>query len=246
MLNTVNKGSIWTGEIVFVKKNGEAGICKTSVIPLERDGLIIGTVGVNHDITDYVRIQNELKEAHDQLEVRVKKKTESLIEEYAQRREVEKRFIHLADNVNAYIWVQDMITKEFQYVSPGYQKMTGYSQTELYKDATAWLNIIYPDDRGIIIQQMKKYAIGVPFSLKYRIVDKDKHVKWVWNRGFPHSGEENGETTMLGVVEDITELKEMVQMLLEQKFELEKKKLHLNDILSKMGLKSSIVQGKKC
>ncbi len=53
----------WVGQINFIRKDGSEGLCETTVVPmLDKSHQIVGTIGVNRDITEQKRAQeNENK-----------------------------------------------------------------------------------------------------------------------------------------------------------------------------------------
>ncbi|MBW2039217.1 MAG: PAS domain S-box protein [Deltaproteobacteria bacterium] len=58
----------WSGEINFIRKDGTEGVCESIVVPLrdERNN-IIATVGVNRDITERKRAEEELQQSFEKL-----------------------------------------------------------------------------------------------------------------------------------------------------------------------------------
>ncbi len=119
----------WSGENVHVKKNGEAIYVLSSVSVLkEKSGGTIGMLAVMRDITQRRRLEDELKKAYDELELKVKERTGELsranerleheIEErkgtesslrsaYAENKQLKDRF--QAEN----IYLHKVIDKEF-------------------------------------------------------------------------------------------------------------------------------------
>jgi PAS domain S-box-containing protein len=62
ILERIKQQGRWSGEIHFIRKNGNQGICETTVISLQDEqGQIVGTVGVNHDITENKRAKEALQ-----------------------------------------------------------------------------------------------------------------------------------------------------------------------------------------
>ena len=54
------RDNCWSGEITFIRKDGAEGICETVVVPLyDRRRQLVGTIGLNHDIT--IRKQTEIQ-----------------------------------------------------------------------------------------------------------------------------------------------------------------------------------------
>ena len=69
IVDTVSQVGRWAGEVDFVDKSGGTRTCETVVVPLrDADGTIIGTIGLNHDITDRLRTARELQDAKEAAE----------------------------------------------------------------------------------------------------------------------------------------------------------------------------------
>jgi PAS domain S-box-containing protein len=73
-----------------LRPNGEVMWTSTTKVPMrDATGKIVGLVGVNRDITDRIKAEEALRQAHDQLEQRVAGRTNELILENAERRKAE-------------------------------------------------------------------------------------------------------------------------------------------------------------
>jgi diguanylate cyclase (GGDEF)-like protein/PAS domain S-box-containing protein len=99
---------------------------------------------------------------------------------------------------------------KFVYVSELYQKLSGYTDTELI--GTYSLNNIYPDDREMVreeaIKCLKENRLE-PYE--YRFINKKGDVMWVWETITPIVYKE--ERATLGSFMDITERKRMEKAL---------------------------------
>ena len=59
----------WSGEITFIGKDGRSGICETVVVPLrDRQGQVVATIGLNHDITERKQAEEALRQKTKALE----------------------------------------------------------------------------------------------------------------------------------------------------------------------------------
>ena len=99
---------------------------------------------------------------------------------------------------------------KFVYVSELYQKLSGYTDTELI--GTYSLNNIYPDDREMVREEAIKCLKGESFEpYEYRFVKKNNKVMWVFETITPIVYKEDRAT--LGSFMDITERKRMEEAL---------------------------------
>ena len=99
---------------------------------------------------------------------------------------------------------------KFVYVSELYQKLSGYTDTELL--GTYSLNYIYSDDREMVREEAIKCLKGESFEpYEYRFVKKNDEVMWVLETITPILYKE--ERATLGSFMDITERKLMEKAL---------------------------------
>jgi len=69
----------WAAEIRFRRQDGSEGVCETVMVPLrDENGLMVGTISINRDVTDRKRAEAELQKAHAELEKRVEERTAEL------------------------------------------------------------------------------------------------------------------------------------------------------------------------
>jgi diguanylate cyclase (GGDEF)-like protein/PAS domain S-box-containing protein len=119
---------------------------------------------------------------------------------------------HLAKAIisNAGVGIYIVQHGKFVYVSELYQKLTGYSETELI--GTYSFNNIYPDDREMVREEAIKCLKGERFEpYEYRFVKKNNEVMWVLETITPIVYKEDRAT--LGSFMDITGRKLMEEQL---------------------------------
>lgn len=56
-------------------------------------------------------------------------------------------FRELAETINEVFWLCSPDFSTFYYVSPAYDRFTGYARSEVYDDPTSWLRHVHEDDR---------------------------------------------------------------------------------------------------
>jgi PAS domain S-box-containing protein len=127
-------------QLEAVKKDGSHIVIEISHTTLVRDGISFGTQGIIRDVTDRIKAQQELQEAHDKLESRVQQRTaelagavEKLQKEIAERkraeeslRQAEERFRTIFENavVGIYRTTPD---GQIQMANPAIVKLMGYN-----------------------------------------------------------------------------------------------------------------------
>lgn len=121
--------------------------------------------------------------------------------------EKEKRFRQVAENIDEVIWIREQKTGEFLYLSPVAELLWGRPTEDLVRNRTLWLHTVHSEDRDRV---RGGYAEGIAagaFSLEYRIVRGDGEVRWVRDRGFPITDDDNLVIRIAGIVTDITSSK---------------------------------------
>ncbi|MCB9077578.1 MAG: PAS domain S-box protein [Anaerolineaceae bacterium] len=65
----LQKTGYWHGEIQFMRKNNQIGVCDRVVVPLlDQHNRMIGRISINQDITDCKKAETELREKNAQME----------------------------------------------------------------------------------------------------------------------------------------------------------------------------------
>lgn len=75
---------------------------------------------------------------------------------------------------------------------------------------------LHPDDYDIVMNNMKEHLVGKrdAYEVEYRIMHKDGHYLWYYDRGIVTQRDESGKPLMLqGIVFDITETKKIEERL---------------------------------
>jgi two-component system, cell cycle sensor histidine kinase and response regulator CckA len=138
-----------------------------------------------------------------------------------QIRESEVRFRELADNVREIFFVLDPQTWRALYVSPAYESITGYTQAEAYAGPFRWADGIHPEDQERVLATTQESArTGAFATVVYRVVRPDKTIRWVRARGTPVRDGAGQVVRLVGIAEDITDLKGTeAQLVQAQKME---------------------------
>ncbi len=95
-----------------------------------------------------------------------------------------------------------------EFISDGCEEITGYQPIDIINNKKfSYASIIHPDDRHLGIPEINKALKGkTTFEIEYRIIDKDKRIKWVWEKG---QGVYNNNKLLYieGFITDITQRK---------------------------------------
>ncbi len=102
------------------------------------------------------------------------------------------------------------------FLSDAMEGITGYSASDfmLPQPKRRWLDIIHPDDIGLL-QQMELYQAS--FQLEYRIVHRDGSLRWVLEQGEAIRSAAGDILWLDGFIMDISQRKQMETDLVEAK-----------------------------
>ncbi|MDV6030896.1 MAG: PAS domain S-box protein [Phycisphaera sp. RhM] len=118
------------------------------------------------------------------------------------------RFKSIAEHLPDCIWQRVMRedgTSYVSYVSPGWEKIWGYSVDEIYRDADLWLKSVMPEDHSHAANLKPRAAITkTSQSSVFRIRSKQGDLRWVEDIAIPIFDERNRLVRYEGVARDIT------------------------------------------
>jgi two-component system sensor histidine kinase/response regulator len=136
------------------------------------------------------------------------------------RREAEERFRQLAENIHELFWVRNLADDRFEYMSLGYEELTGRTRAQLCDDPRSWLDAVHPDDLPAVKENLEQRRRGVFTDAEFRLVRTDGSVRWVRSRAFPMNSSGGGQSRIGGLTEDITERKRAEEALRESRARL--------------------------
>lgn len=122
----------------------------------------------------------------------------------------------IAENIDEVFWLQDAQTDQVLYVSAAFEKMWQLPRQALFDNPDAWIDKVHQDD----LQRVKSLLAedtSVPKQLDYRLVLENGEVKWITDRIFPVSSQnEDGQQKHLivAVASDITATRKLNEQLM--------------------------------
>jgi two-component system, cell cycle sensor histidine kinase and response regulator CckA len=167
----------------FRHKNGSEVLVYASMSPTRvARGSILGALGLFWDTTARKQAERALRQS-------------------------EERFRQLTEHLDDVFWVVDRVSRKVVYVSPAYERLWGRRAEALYENPFDWLEAIHPDDRERIRATFDAKVVEGRVDEEYRILRPDGSVRWIHNRSFPLRDEALCLERVVGIAEDVTDLK---------------------------------------
>jgi PAS domain S-box-containing protein len=158
----------------------------------------------------------------------------------AERRRSEQRYRVLVERVPAIMYEMGPDDeRRTLFVSPRVEEVLGYPRNEWLEQPDIWTELLHPDDRETELAAHDHHTeTGEPWKREYRLIASDGRVVWVRDQA-QLVRDEDGER-WLGVMLDISAVKEAEEMLRLANEELEMRVLtrtaELEDANEMMGL----------
>ncbi|MDO4860388.1 MAG: response regulator [Bacillota bacterium] len=106
--------------------------------------------------------------------------------------------------------------------SDEFRRMLGYNDKEDFPDVlTSWSDLLHPDDKERVLKEYNEtisdYTGKKTYDVEYRLLTKNRGYRWYRAVGKPTRRPDGTPKTYVGVFIDITEQKEMMQELAQQR-----------------------------
>jgi len=136
--------------------------------------------------------------------------------------ESEEKFRQLTENIEDVFWMQNVENDDTLYVSPAYEQIWGRSCQSVYDNPLSYQQTIHPEDCDRLNQLIQNSLNGY-FDSEYRLIQPDGSIRWIWDRGFPIYDEHGNLYRKAGIAKDITERKNIEEILRQSKDEMEQR-----------------------
>ncbi|MFQ5840867.1 MAG: PAS domain S-box protein [Thermodesulfobacteriota bacterium] len=215
MLLKSKEGKISNFETQFLNRDGKTVFVNMSATLMrDEEGKVIGTLGINRDITQRKILERELKES-------------------------EERYRTMVESAHDMVAIvgEDYRLK---YINKKAEELTGYSRDELI--GMDFRNLLHKRRQKSVLDrfQMKRQGKRVPLRYEFDIIRKDGDKKRVESSS-SNLMDANGSMDTIAYIKDITERKQYDEALKEKLDELEKwYKLTVDRELKMIELKNEI------
>lgn len=123
-------------------------------------------------------------------------------------KESQRRLLTLMSNLQGMVYRCSSYPNEWsmEFVSNGCEDLTGYGPEEITDSSFSYKNIVHPEDLKTISAKINSaIAKGEHFEIIYRIITRDKKIKWVLEKGTV-VGINDGVPILEGFISDINDL----------------------------------------
>ena len=184
----IEKKIVVRHECLYKSIWGKESYLRFSITPiLEKQGNIDRLMAIVEDISENKSAEKKLKES-------------------------ENKYRTVADYTSEWEYWMDN-NQNYHYISPACKEVTGYSAEEFYANLRLFNEIIYSKDKNLIsdhdrevFKNNKKLC-----HLKFRIITKEKKLKWIEHKCRPVYDNEGNNLGRRGTNSDITEMQEALE-----------------------------------
>jgi len=181
-------------------------------VPLKIEGGVIGVMAVQSydDANRYDQTDLEIMiSVADQVALAIENQR---VEKTLQ--ESEQRYRRLSENSPDMFYRMSLPDGKYEYVSPAAKKVFGYPPEAWYENSLLIREIIHPDWHQFFEEQWENLLKGnLPPIYEYKVIHKDKGFRWLKQRNILVKDENGKIEAIEGVVTDITERKQMENVL---------------------------------
>ncbi|KUP04409.1 histidine kinase [Bacillus coahuilensis p1.1.43] len=118
-----------------------------------------------------------------------------------------QRLNSIFDFLDVAIWSHDLRTNTLM-ITPGIEKLYGYSLNEFYDDHDLWRKVVHPLDVPVLEERGEKLKEQKSVTSIYRIFHKDGDLRWIQDSGIPSFDERGNFIDFTSVLFDVTDQKE--------------------------------------
>jgi PAS domain S-box-containing protein len=124
----------------------------------------------------------------------------------AAMRESEERLRQMANHIKEAFFIVDLPEWQPIYVSATWAEIWGRPMSEA-RDPASWIDAVHPDDRNLLAEAQAANRQGQPGVTIFRVTRPDGVLRWVRGRTFPVRDDSGAVYRVVGVAEDITDLR---------------------------------------
>lgn len=127
---------------------------------------------------------------------------------------LEREIKILFANTDTVFFSFDVLKYRYDQVSEACEKVFGYPPEEFNVNPLLWRIMAHPDDKYMFEDHIKRLSRGERVFYEYRIIRKDKSIRWLDVKIIPFLDADGALVRLTGIVNDITRRKETEQKIL--------------------------------
>jgi PAS domain S-box-containing protein len=132
----------------------------------------------------------------------------------------EERFQQVTNTIDEVFWMTDPRKDQMLFISHAYERIWGRTCQSIIEQPLSFIDSIHPDDRAAVIAAFPLQKEG-SYDIEYRIVRSDGDIRWIRDKAFPVRDASGEIYRVVGVAQDITENKNLIRDLNEEKVKTE-------------------------
>lgn len=197
-------------EFRIVRPCGEVRWICAKTFPVNNEqGEVYRFAGIAEDVTELKQVQAALKQANQELEMRVTERTyaltqvnQQLISEIAERQISEERFRFLAESIPQHVWIADA-NGNLEYINQRALDYFGCTPEQIL--GWEWEQWIHPEDLPSCLSCWREsLATGQPYEIEFRgLRGTDKTYRWHLVRALPLRNQQGKIINWFGTNTDI-------------------------------------------
>jgi PAS domain S-box-containing protein len=187
------------------------------IAPVIEDDVVVALIVIATDVTDKRHAEEALREARDEMEARVRRRTAELERVVTELRRSELRLSEAQQLAHTGSWEWDPNSDE-QVWSDELYRIYGLVPGAAIPSLPLFLSIVHPDDRGRAEEAVVDLRRdGGPVDLELRVVRPDGTQRLIHSRGAAVRLRSDAKLRVFGVVQDVTESRQADQALRREK-----------------------------
>ena len=184
----------------------------TAAVIRNSKGAVIGAVETLEDITPAKRAEEALLKAHEELEIKVKERTQRLAKANKALKETTDHLSLILEflPIVSYICNADE-NLTITFVSNRIKEITGYTPDQFMQNPCFWQEHIHPEDRKDVLKKFKPAINKRTYQFEYRFQTADGSYRWFSDHRHLIKPGNRSRSYMVGAWQDITEDKRIRQ-----------------------------------
>ncbi|MCE9582103.1 MAG: PAS domain S-box protein, partial [Planctomycetes bacterium] len=188
---TILSGKEWHGTLLNRRKNGDVFPQEIRITPVP---------GADGRVTHFVSAARDVSESLQHAQESVAK---------------QEIFEQVLESLGDVSFLADIRDRRFLYISPTYDRVTGYPGSEVLDDPRAALKSVHPEDVGKVVALLDQPAFAGDMDIEYTIVRPDGMPRRVHVRAWMVRDVHGEPVRFAGTLRDVTEARAKEQELVK-------------------------------